>query len=187
MNGAAAIDTVRFRLNGAERTLEVGGIADVRLIDLVRERYGLMAAKESCGVGRCGSCFMLVNGRAVNGCLVRAWQLDGADVVTPEGLAALAEGRAVQAALVAEVSFQCGYCAPGFAVALTALFGRDPAPDAAAIRAALSGNLCRCTGYASILRGAARARAELAHQRAAAARESCQLASEGTQSVDGAL
>lgn len=183
---AAAFDAVRFRLNGVERTLDVADIADVHLIDLVRDRFGLMAAKESCGIGRCGSCLMLVNGRAVNGCLMMAWQLDGADVVTPEGLAALPESRAVQAALTAEVSFQCGYCAPGFTLALTALFMRDPNADAAAIRAALSGNLCRCTGYASILRGAALAQTELARRRAVAAHQSYEFASEETKHADRA-
>jgi carbon-monoxide dehydrogenase small subunit len=164
-----AAGAVRFRVNGTEQRQDLVGAADVRLIDLMRERFGLMAAKLSCSIGRCGSCLMLVDGKVVNGCLMMAWQLDGADVVTPEGLAALPEGRAVLSALTAEVSFQCGYCAPGFSIALTALLLRDPDADEAAIRAGLSGNLCRCTGYASILRGAALARIELARQRAAAA------------------
>jgi aerobic carbon-monoxide dehydrogenase small subunit len=93
-----------------------------------------------------------------------AWQFGGADIMTPEGISALPEGRAVQAALMAEVAFQCGYCAPGFAIALTALFRREPAASDEAIRAALAGNLCRCTGYLSILRGAAAARDEISRQ-----------------------
>jgi carbon-monoxide dehydrogenase small subunit len=78
-------------------------------------------------------------------------------VITPEGLPALPEGRAIQAAMIAEVSFQCGYCAPGFTIAATALLLENPAPDEAAIREALAGNLCRCSGYLAIVRAVQRA------------------------------
>jgi carbon-monoxide dehydrogenase small subunit len=148
-----------FRLNGEERTLSTA--ADTRLVDLLRERLALTASKAACRIGRCGSCMVLMNGRAVNACLLMAWQIDGADIVSSEALGALPEGRAVREALVAEVSFQCGYCAPGFVVALTALLRRYPDADESAIRTALAGNLCRCTGYASILRGAIRAQQRL--------------------------
>jgi carbon-monoxide dehydrogenase small subunit len=134
---AEATATTRFRLNGVEQVLRVA--ADARLIDLIRERFGLMATKAACRIGRCGSCLVLVDGQAVNACLMMSWQLDGADIVTAEGLDALPEGRAVRAALMTEVAFQCGYCAPGFTVALTALFRRDPLAQEGAIRAALGG------------------------------------------------
>jgi len=152
---AEATATTRFRLNGVEQVLRVA--ADARLIDLIRERFGLMATKAACRIGRCGSCLVLMNGHAVNSCLLMAWQIEGADIISPEALAALPEGRVVREALVAEVAFQCGYCAPGFAVALTALLRRRPDAEEGEIRTALGGNLCRCTGYSSILRGAARA------------------------------
>jgi len=145
--------TLRFRLNGEERTIQAS--PGTRLVDLLREHFALMAAKTACRIGRCGSCMVLMNGHAVNSCLLMAWQIEGADIVSAEGLAALPEGRAVRGALVAEVAFQCGYCAPGFTVALTALLRRRPDADESELRAALGGNLCRCTGYASILRGAA--------------------------------
>ena len=109
-------------------------------------------------IGRCGSCLVLMNGEALNACLLMAWQIDGADIVSAEALDLLPEGRAVRAALRAEVAFQCGYCAPGFAVALTGLLRRTPDAEESEIRAALEGNICRCTGYASILRGALHAR-----------------------------
>jgi carbon-monoxide dehydrogenase small subunit len=144
--------TVRFRLNGEEQTVHAA--ADTRLVDLLREHFGLTATKAACRIGRCGACLVLMNGSAVNACLLMAWQIEGADIISPEALAALPEGRVVREALVAEVSFQCGYCAPGFVVALTALLRREPDADEAAIRAALEGNICRCTGYFSILRGA---------------------------------
>jgi len=144
--------TVRFRLNGEEQALHAA--ADARLVDLLREHFGLTATKAACRIGRCGACLVLLDGSAVNACLLMAWQIEGADIISPEALAVLPEGRVVREALVAEVSFQCGYCAPGFAVALTALFRRERDADEAAIRAALEGNICRCTGYFSILRGA---------------------------------
>jgi carbon-monoxide dehydrogenase small subunit len=131
---------VRFRLNGESRTLAAA--PDVRLIDLLRESCGLTAAKIACGIGRCGACLVLD---------------------------AIPEGRAVREALVAEVSFQCGYCAPGFTVALTALLGDRPDAGEADIRAALEGNLCRCTGYHSILRGALEAQRVLQQRKFRAA------------------
>jgi carbon-monoxide dehydrogenase small subunit len=100
---------------------------------------------------------VLSSGQPVNSCLLMAWQLDGADIVTAEGIDASREGRVVKAALTAENAFQCGYCAPGFLVTLTALFTRTPAADETQIRRALEGNICRCTGYHSIMRGALRA------------------------------
>jgi carbon-monoxide dehydrogenase small subunit len=142
-----------FRLNGEEQTIRTR--ADTRLVDLLRENFALTAAKTACRIGRCGACLVLMNGHAVNSCLLMAWQIEGADIVSAEALAALPEGRAVRVAFVAEVAFQCGYCAPGFAVALTALLQRRPDADEGEVRAALGGNLCRCTGYSSILRGAA--------------------------------
>jgi carbon-monoxide dehydrogenase small subunit len=155
----AATMMIRFRLNGEERTVRAP--ADTRLVDLIREDFALTGAKAACRIGRCGACLVLVNGAAVNACLLMTWQIDGADIVSPEALAASPEGCIVAGALVAEVAFQCGYCAPGFVVALTALFRRQPDADEAAIRAALEGNICRCTGYGSILRGALLARERL--------------------------
>jgi carbon-monoxide dehydrogenase small subunit len=157
-----AMMSIRFRLNGEERTLRTA--ADARLVDLLREDFALTATKAACRIGRCGSCLAIVNGAAVNACLLMAWQIDGADIISPEALTVWPEGRIVAQALVTEVAFQCGYCAPGFAVALTALFRHQPQADEAAIRAALEGNICHCTGYASIIRGAILARQRLAAQ-----------------------
>jgi carbon-monoxide dehydrogenase small subunit len=143
---------IHLTVNGEPRT--VATAPETRLVDMLREHAGLTATKAACGIGRCGSCLVLVDGAAMNACLVMAYQLDGATVISPEGLDALPVGRIVRAALIEAVAFQCGYCAPGFTVALTALLTRDPAPSDADIRAALEGNICRCTGYQSILRGA---------------------------------
>jgi carbon-monoxide dehydrogenase small subunit len=159
MSAPASDGTVRFRLNGEEQIVRTP--TDTRLVDLLREHFGLSAAKASCRIGRCGTCLVLMNGNAVNACLLMAWQIEGADVISAEALSDLPEGRVVREALVTEVAFQCGYCAPGFVIALTALFRREPGADEAAIRAALEGNICRCTGYSSILRGAVLARQKL--------------------------
>jgi aerobic carbon-monoxide dehydrogenase small subunit len=145
-------DPIRFRLNGEPVALDVS--STTRLVDLLRENSGLMAAKAACRIGRCGACMVLKDGEAVNACLVMAYQLDGSEIVSSEGLAALPEAEIVRAALIAEASFQCGYCAPGFTLALTALLRDNPDPDETAIKTALQGNICRCTGYLSILRGA---------------------------------
>ncbi|MBO9101374.1 (2Fe-2S)-binding protein [Rhizobium sp. K1/93] len=150
---------VGFSLNGAPVALEVP--PDMRLADLLRDALGLTATKIACGIGRCGACTVLMNGLAVNGCLVMAWQLPGADIVTPEGIDAFEIARVVKAALAEENAFQCGYCAPGFLVALTALFLDQPAAGEAEILSALEGNICRCTGYHSIIRGALNASARL--------------------------
>ncbi len=149
------ITTVRFRLNGLPVELVVGTAE--RLIDLFRERLGLTGPKIGCRIGRCGTCAVLIDGKAVNGCLMMAFRLDGTEVITAEGLDLLPEGRAARAGLAEEGAFQCGYCAPGIAVALTALLTRRLPIDDAAIHEALGGNLCRCSGYLSIMRGATRA------------------------------
>jgi carbon-monoxide dehydrogenase small subunit len=152
--------TLRFSLNGVQSHCVAP--PERRLATILRDDFGLTAARSACGIGRCGACMVLWNDRPVNSCLVMAWQLDGAEIVTAEGLDALPEARIVKAALVEENSFQCGYCAPGFVVTLTALLREHALAGEAEIRRALAGNLCRCTGYHSILRGALHAVALLA-------------------------
>jgi carbon-monoxide dehydrogenase small subunit len=156
---------VAFRLNGEDRAVDVP--AEMRLVDILRERLHLTAAKKACGIGRCGACAVLIGARAANACLLMAWQIEGADIFTPEGLDALPEAAIVRRALIEENAFQCGYCAPGFTTVLTALFRERPEADEQSIRAALEGNICRCTGYHSIIRGALAAASALAAGNAA--------------------
>ena len=151
--------TIRFELNGKPVSVDVK--PETRLLELLREHFGLMAAKPSCGIGRCGACTVLADGRPLNACLAMAWQLEGRSIVTMEGLHEIEAAKTIRAALVAENAFQCGYCAPGFTIALTALLAETPDIDEAGLRASLAGNICRCTGYHSILRGALSAAAEL--------------------------
>jgi carbon-monoxide dehydrogenase small subunit len=163
MSGAGTM-TVAFSLNGEERRVQAA--ADSRLVDLLRDEFGLTAVKKACGIGRCGSCTVLVGGLPANACLLMLWQLDGRDIVTPEGLDGEPEAETVRAALASENAFQCGYCAPGFSMALTALLRENPQAGEADIRAALEGNICRCTGYHSIIRGALAAAEALREMRA---------------------
>ncbi|MER2251086.1 2Fe-2S iron-sulfur cluster-binding protein [Methylorubrum podarium] len=156
----------RFRLNG--RDVAPPDDPARSLLDILREDHGLTAAKPGCRIGRCGACTVLMDGRPVNACLVMGYRLDGAEIVTADHPEASSDVAIVRAALIDENAFQCGYCAPGFVLALAALLGRASEVGEAEIRAALAGNLCRCTGYASILRGALTARDRLRVARAAA-------------------
>jgi carbon-monoxide dehydrogenase small subunit len=152
--------TLVFSLNGVQSRCVAP--PERRLAAILRDDFGLTAARSACAIGRCGACMVLWNGRSVNSCLVMAWQLDGAEIVTAEGLDAIPEARLVKAGLVEENAFQCGYCAPGFVVTLTALLREHATAGEAEIRRALAGNICRCTGYHSIVRGALHAVALLA-------------------------
>jgi aerobic carbon-monoxide dehydrogenase small subunit len=135
---------MKLRLNG--RRVDVEAPPLKRLLDVLRAECGLTGTKEGCGEGECGACTVLVNGEAVNSCLVPFGQVAGADVVTIEGLGG---DHPVQRAFVAAGAAQCGICTPGMALVASTLPSRVGL-DAA--REALAGNLCRCTGYGSILR-----------------------------------
>jgi carbon-monoxide dehydrogenase small subunit len=145
----ADLITLTLTVNGEERTLSVHPFA--RLLDVLREDLQLTGTKEGCGEGECGACTVLVDGRLVNSCLVPVVQVQGAEVVTVEGLAQGGELSPVQAAFVAHNGAQCGFCTPGMLMAATDLLNRHPSPTDLEIRDGLAGNLCRCTGYAKIL------------------------------------
>lgn len=137
-------------VNGRSRAVDVPPLR--RLLDFLREDERLTGAKEGCGEGECGACAVLLDGRLVTSCLVPMGQLDGACVLTIEGLTPDAAGRLtpIQEALLDTGGTQCGICTPGIVLAAHALLTETPAPTADAIREALAGNLCRCTGYAAI-------------------------------------
>ena len=137
-----------FNLNGTTQKFDIPD--DWTLLDLLREAACLLGAKPGCQIGRCGACMVMLDGEAVNACLVPAWRLPGGTVVTPEAL----DAAALRQALAEAVAFQCGYCAPGITVSLAALLTGPGTPDEEAVRTALEGHVCRCTGYHSILRGA---------------------------------
>src|SRR5262249_39448006 len=135
-------------VNGERREADVW--AGESLLHTLRERLGLPGSKNACELGECGSCSVLLDGQLVCACLVLAAQADGHEVVTVEGLAPDGELHPVQEAFVAAGAVQCGFCTPGLVVATADLLARSPDPSEDEIREALSGNLCRCTGYAKI-------------------------------------
>jgi aerobic-type carbon monoxide dehydrogenase small subunit (CoxS/CutS family) len=141
---------ISFILNGSEVTLSVP--AHKRLLDVLREDLGLTGTKEGCGEGECGACTVIVDGRAVNSCLYPAPEVDGKQVVTIEGLLESGSNLGVlQKAFAERGAIQCGFCSPGMIMAAKALLDQNPDPTDEEIREALSGNLCRCTGYVQII------------------------------------
>jgi len=144
-----AARTIRFVVNG--RPVDVDAHPMARLLDVLRLDLGLTGTKEGCGEGECGACSVLVNGELVNSCLTPVLQAEGAAITTIEGVAgADATLSAVQQAFIDHGGAQCGICTPGMIIAATDLLVRHPDPTDAEIRAGLSGNLCRCTGYMRI-------------------------------------
>ena len=121
------------------------------LLDVIRNEVGLMGAHRGCDTGNCGACTIHVNGLAMNSCLLLAADYDGAEVLTVEGVAQNGEMHPVQRSLVEHGAIQCGFCTPGFVMNSLALLSDLPLPTEAEIRARLSGNLCRCTGYVKIV------------------------------------
>jgi aerobic carbon-monoxide dehydrogenase small subunit len=139
---------IALRVNGAPCETDVW--EGESLLYVLRERLGYPGSKNACEQGECGSCSILLDGKLVCACLVLAAQADGHDIVTVEGLAENSRLHRVQEAFVAAGAVQCGFCTPGLVVAAADLLQRTPDPSDDEIREALSGNLCRCTGYVKI-------------------------------------
>jgi carbon-monoxide dehydrogenase small subunit len=150
---------IRITLNGKETNLEAP--AHRLLLDLLRDEIGMTGTKEGCGNGDCGACTVLLNGKPVNSCLILSGELDGADIVTIEGLKIGPEFHPIQKAFIQDGGAQCGYCTPGMLMMSKALLDENTNPTEEEIRFALSGNLCRCTGYAKIIQAVQDAAAEL--------------------------
>ena len=141
--------TITTTVNGVEHTVEVTPATS--LLTLLRDELGLTGSKNACEQGECGSCSVWIGGELVCACLVAAVQADGRTVRTVEDLGGADRLHPVQEAFVAAGAVQCGFCTPGFVVAVADLLERDPHPSDETIREALAGNLCRCTGYTKIL------------------------------------
>lgn len=140
---------LELKVNGKTYSLEVD--PESRLLDVLRDELGLTGAKEGCGEGECGACTVILDDLAVNSCLVLAVQARGKKILTVEGLAENGELDRMQQAFIDNGAIQCGYCTPGMLMSAKALLLREPNPTEEEIRTALSGNLCRCTGYVNIV------------------------------------
>lgn len=146
---------VELTVNGRRHRLAVEPQAT--LLEVLREQLGLTGTKEGCDGGECGACTVLLEGRPVLSCLLLAVEAQGKSVLTVEGLAREGQLDPVQEAFIAEGAIQCGFCTPGMLLSARALLDRRPNPSVAEIKEALAGNLCRCTGYGSIIRAVQRA------------------------------
>ena len=150
------MEILDFILNGEPVALAVK--PNQTLLDVIRESLQLTGAKEGCGLGECGACTVIMNGRSVNSCITPALEAQGAEIITIEGLM-LPDGRLspLQQAFVDHGAVQCGFCTPGMVLSAKALLDENPHPTEDEIRTGLSGNLCRCTGYTQIVKAVAAA------------------------------
>ncbi len=145
-------DAVRLRLKINGTWQEVETRPDRLLLELLREDLGLTGTKKGCEKGECGACTVILNGKAVLSCLTPALKADGAEILTVEGLALKDRLHPLQQAFLEEGAVQCGYCTPGMLLSAKALLDENPDPGVEEVKKAISGNLCRCTGYAKIIR-----------------------------------
>lgn len=145
-------------INGEAVCLTVA--PDRRLLDILRDDLNLTGTKEGCGEGECGACTVLVNGKPVHACLTLAAQLGGCEIITIEGLEKSGELDLLQRCFVEETAIQCGYCTTGMIMATKGLLLENPHPTNEKIRVAISGNICRCSGYTQIIRAVERAAQE---------------------------
>jgi carbon-monoxide dehydrogenase small subunit len=147
--------SVRCTVNGEAVTLNAYPLT--RLLDVLREELRLTGTKEGCGEGECGACSVILDGELVNSCLIPFAQIEGAEILTIEGVADGERLHAVQQAMIETGGAQCGICTPGMVLAAINLIKRTPDPKEADIREGLAGNLCRCTGYIKIFDAVVRA------------------------------
>lgn len=137
-----------FNINGQTREIEAD--PSMRLIDLIRDGFGLTGTKEGCSEGECGACTIILDGKAVTSCILLAGQTEGHEIITVEGVSRDHELTRLQQAFVDYGAIQCGFCTPGMLLSAKALLDSNPHPTMEEIQIALSGNLCRCTGYKKI-------------------------------------
>jgi aerobic-type carbon monoxide dehydrogenase small subunit (CoxS/CutS family) len=150
---------LRVTVNGQKVNVAVS--PSETLAEFLRTRLGLVGTKEGCDTGDCGACTVILNGKAVNSCLVLAVETDGGHVTTIEGLSSNGELHPLQQAFIDSGSVQCGFCTPGMIMGAKALLDENPNPSQEEIRLGLAGNLCRCTGYVSVIQAVAAAAKQL--------------------------
>jgi aerobic carbon-monoxide dehydrogenase small subunit len=140
---------IHLTVNGERKELLVE--PQQTLLDVIRKGLGLTGTKKGCGSGDCGSCTVILDGRAVNSCLILAVEVDGGDILTIEGLREGGELHPLQEAFIQHGAIQCGFCSPGMILSAKALLDQCPHPTEEQVKVAISGNLCRCTGYTKII------------------------------------
>jgi len=155
-----ATHSITLTVNGSLEQIEVS--SNLTLLQLLREKLALTGTKNGCMAGECGACTVILNGEAVNSCMMLAVECEGAEVLTVEGLAQAGVLNPIQEALIEEGGVQCGFCTPGILMSSHALLERNPHPTEADIREGLVGNLCRCTGYLRIVEGIQKASKKMA-------------------------
>ena len=141
---------MKVKINGKEHEIVSG--PGTTLVDVLRYELRLTGTKEGCGTGNCGSCTVLVDGKAVNSCLVIAGKVEGKEITTIEGLSRQGKLHPLQQAFINEGAVQCGFCTPGVILTAKAFLDSNPHPTESQVRQAIAGNLCRCTGYDKIVR-----------------------------------
>jgi carbon-monoxide dehydrogenase small subunit len=144
-----AFHRITLTVNGETESVDVS--SNMTLLQMLRDKLALTGTKNGCAAGECGACTVMMNGEPVNSCMVLAAECDAAQITTVEGLAHDDQLDPVQEAIIAQGGVQCGYCTPGVLMSAKALLERNPNPSDCEIRDALVGNLCRCTGYLSII------------------------------------
>ena len=140
---------LKFNVNGKDVKLAVDD--SLRLLDILRDELGLTGTKEGCAIGECGACTVIMNGEAVNSCMILAAQVNGSEIETVENLEKNDVLSKLQDAFLDNGAIQCGFCTPGMLMSAKALLDKNPTPSEEEIKTALEGNLCRCTGYIPIL------------------------------------
>ncbi|MHA1214897.1 MAG: (2Fe-2S)-binding protein [Candidatus Hodarchaeales archaeon] len=143
---------VTFKVNKKQYTMNIE--PKESLLSILRERLDLTGVKNGCDQGHCGACTVVMNGKAVKSCLIRGKKIDGADILTVEGLSAGGNLHPIQEAFIEATAVQCGFCTPGYIMELYALFNNNPNASLEEIKSALEGHLCRCTGYKPIFEAA---------------------------------
>lgn len=149
MKKSQSLVNLKFKLNGKQ--VEIITTANKRLLDLLRDDLNLTGTKEGCSIGECGACTVILNGKAVNSCLVLAPEINDAEVVTIEGISQNGKLHPLQENFLKHGAVQCGFCIPGMILSAYALLEKNPKPDEEVIKEAIAGNLCRCTGYKKII------------------------------------
>lgn len=146
------MDNINIKLSVNGRDHNVNIEPNARLLDVIRDQLGFTGTKEGCGVGECGTCTVILNGRKVNSCMVLAAQADGSKILTIEGIASdNGSLHPIQEAFIEAGAVQCGFCTPGMVLSAYELLSHNPSPSRDEVKIAISGNLCRCTGYKQIV------------------------------------